>query len=515
MSEESLVPGSPEAIAAWRAAELAVYRAELPLLARGDLLAFVELTHPEYLAGRVHEELCAKLMAFADALARKESPRLIICMPPRHGKTAIASQRFPVWVMGCQPRTEVICASYSDALAMDNSREARRIARSPEVAQVFPGLAMRMSKGLAYADRRREETDQVANWRVTNGGVYRAVGRGGSLTGRGARLLVLDDMLKDNEEADSATVRDGLWHWYQSTAYTRVGPGGGILVVTTRWHEDDLVGRLLRAQSTEEHADQWEVFNLAAIAEQDEGWRRAGEPLHPERWPLRSLYKIRATIGPRFWSALYQGEPRPDEGLKFRRSLWVRYKGDPEVVAQSARELILSVDCANEEGAAACYSVMHVFGLYTTPHGDRLRLLHEERGQWELPELLDRYDAVSARFPRLGRRLVEYAANGIALCQMRPGTIRVPPRGDKDFPGGSKEQRAEYTLTALQSGLGPELPESRYAPWAEAVIEEHAAFPVGKYKDRVDTVSQVCIRLMVKTPLRSIWEQFGKEMHCA
>jgi phage terminase large subunit-like protein len=191
--------------------------------------------------------------------------------------------------------------------------------------------------------------------------------------------------------------------------------------------------------------------------------------------------------------------------------MFKRYQGDPREVSRSAREIIMSVDCANEEGASACWSVIHVFGLFSTPDGDRLRLLDEERGQWELPDLLAGYDRVCRRWPRAVKRLVEYAANGIALCQLRSGTIRVNPKGDKDYPGGSKEQRAEYTLTALQSGLGPEVPEDQWAPWADAFIEEHVSFPTGDNKDRVDTTSQVCIRVLVKTPLSEVWGQIAEE----
>lgn len=500
---------SAEAVAAWRKAEAEAYRVRLPSLAQHDLLSFVELTHPAYQAGRAHELLCRKLEAFADAVEAKRSPRLIVCMPPRGGKTAIASQRFPPWLMGRIPGIEVIVASYADSLATDNSREARRIARSDEAKAVFPGLRPRIGPGKGYARRSKEEVDQIGCWSTSNGSFYRAVGRGGALTGRGARVLILDDMLKDDTEADSPTTRANLWSWYRSTAYTRVAPGGGILVVTTRWHEADLAGCLLAEEA--KGGEAWEVFNIRAIAEKDEGWRKAGESFDSTRWPVEALKRIEKAVGPRWWSALYCGAPRPEEGSKFKRSMFRRYQGDPREVGRAAREQIISVDCANEEGSSACWSVIHVFGVFSTPEGDRLRVLAEYRGQWELPDLLHAYDRACREWPRAVKRLVEYAANGIALCQLKPGTIRVSPRGDKDYPGGSKEQRAEYTLTALQSGLGPEVPLDEYAPWADAFIEEHVSFPTGTDKDRVDTTSQVCIRVLVKKPLTEIWGQIADQ----
>ena len=503
---------SEEAIAAWRRAEAESYRIRLPSLAPHDLLAFVELTHPAFQAGRVHELLCRKLEAFAEAVEAKKSPRLIVCMPPRAGKTTIATQRFPVWMMGRNPGLEVICAGYSADLAEDSSLKARTVARSEEAKAVFPGLRPRIGRGKVHIGQGQEETDKLKAWSTSGGSWYRAMGRGGSINGRGAGLLVLDDMLKDDTEADSPAIREGLWDWYGSTAYTRLAPGGGILVVTTRWHEKDLVGKLLDAET--KGGDAWEVLNIPAIANNDEAWRKKGESYDPVRWPVEALERIKKAlllVNPRWWWALYCCAPRPEEGSKFKRSMFRRYAGDPREVSRSAREIIMSVDCANEEGKDACWSVIHVFGLFSTPDGDRLRLLDEERGQWELPDLLAGYDRMCRRWPRAVKRLVEYAANGIALCQLRSGTIRVNPKGDKDYPGGSKEQRAEYTLTALQSGLGPEVPEDQWAPWADAFIEEHVSFPTGDNKDRVDTTSQVCIRVLVKTPLSEVWGQIADE----
>lgn len=503
---------SEEALAAWRKAEAEAYRIRRPSLAPYDFLAFVELTHPAYQASRAHEVVCRRLEAFAEAVEAKRSPRLAITTAPRFGKTVLGGQHFAVWMMGRNPGLEVICSGYSGDLAEDSSLKARNIARSEEAKAVFPGLRPRIGRAKASIRGPQEETSKLKAWSTADGSWYRSMGRGGSLNGRGAGLLILDDMFKDDSEADSPAIREGLWDWYGSTAYTRLAPGGGILILNTRWHEKDLVGKLLDAEK--KGGDAWEVLNIPAIAEQDEGWRKKGESYDPVRFPLESLERIKRAlllVNPRWWSALYCGAPRPEEGSKFKRSLFRRYQGDPREVGRAAREQIISVDCANEEGAGACWSVIHVFGVFSTPEGDRLRLLDEERGQWEMLDLLHAYDRMVKRWPRAAKRLVEYAANGIALCQMRPGTIRVNPKGDKDYPGGSKEQRAEYTLTALQSGLGPEVPEDQYAPWADAYIEEHVSFPTGENKDRVDTTSQVCIRVLVKKPLTEIWGQIADQ----
>jgi len=156
----------------------------------------------------------------------------------------------------------------------------------------------------------------VQEWETTEGGGYRAAGVGGGITGMGAHVLVIDDPLKDRAEAESETVRDSIWDWYTSTAYTRLMPGGGVLVILTRWHGDDLAGRLIKA--AEEGGDQWEMVVYPALAEEDEAHRKEGEPLHPERYSIQQLESIRRAIGPYDWSALYQQRPTAREDYPFK-----------------------------------------------------------------------------------------------------------------------------------------------------------------------------------------------------
>jgi hypothetical protein len=271
---------------------------------RVDLLRFRVDTHKDYLAGWVHADIAERLETFSQAVTLGKSPRLILCMPPRHGKTMLASEAFPVWHLGRNPYHQIIAASYSADLANKISKRARGLARHQVTQATFPEL------------RLDAEKQAVQEWETEQGGGYRAAGVGGGITGMGAHVLVIDDPIKDRQDAESETIRDTVYDWYTSTAYTRLMPGGGVLVILTRWHGDDLVGRLLKAQ--DQGGDQWETVIYPAIAEENEPHRNEGEALHPERYNIEALRAIKNAIGPYDWSALYQQRPTAREDYPFK-----------------------------------------------------------------------------------------------------------------------------------------------------------------------------------------------------
>ena len=286
------------------------------ILSRKHMLPFVERFDPNYQAGWVHKDICQRLEKFSDDVANRESPRLMLFMPPRHGKSTLASVAFPAWHLGRNPEHEFISCSYSGSLAMSFSRKVRHQLREPNYKNIFNGAVL-------------DPTSQsVESWLTTKGGGYVAAGVGGGITGKGAHVLVIDDPVKNREDAESEYNRDSVWDWYTSTAYTRLAPGGGILVILTRWHDDDLAGRLLQAAA--EGADEWEVVRYPALAEEDEVFRKEGDALHPERYNIESLDKIRRAIGPRDWSALYQQNPVADEGDYFTREM-VQYYDEADL----------------------------------------------------------------------------------------------------------------------------------------------------------------------------------------
>lgn len=272
--------------------------------ARAGLIEFTKYTNPAYVAAPHHELIAAKL----EAVERGEIKRLMIMMPPRHGKSELASRRFPAFFTGRNEGKQIIAASYNSDLANDFGREVRNIVSSSEFRALF--------------DTTLSQDSQAANrWHTDKGGMYVAAGVGTAITGRGADILLIDDPFKDREEADSELRRQRVWDWYTSTAYTRLMPGGAVVVINTRWHDDDLSGKLLEEQ--EKGGDQWDVLSLPAISLDN-------EPLWPEWYPLERLEQIRSVLPARDWNALYQQNPIPDDGDYFKADWFGEYEELPE-----------------------------------------------------------------------------------------------------------------------------------------------------------------------------------------
>ena len=294
-----------------------------------SLLGFTVITYPgQYDVGWFHLELCDLLDRFLVAVAEKRSPRIIVTVPPRHGKSELISRRFPAYALGKFPDLNVISCSYSDDLVKRFSRDVQRIMEGPIYRSAFPGVTLPRSEAVAADPGRSKLYTRTVDLFELPGhkGSYRAAGVGSGITGMGADCLIIDDPIKDSEQAGSANLRQSLWNWYTSTAYTRLSPGGGVIVVMTRWHMDDLVGRLLAEQAA--GGDKWEVFDCPAIAEREERHRHIGEPLHPERYDLDALKAIKAAVGTRVWSALYQCRPVPDGGGIIHED-WIQYYDTP------------------------------------------------------------------------------------------------------------------------------------------------------------------------------------------
>ena len=267
--------------------------------ARAGLLEFTKYTNPAYAAAPHHELIVQKL----EAVERGEIKRLMITMPPRHGKSELASRRFPAWYLGRNADKQIIAASYNSDLANDFGREVRNIVHSPEFMALF-------ETGLA------QDSKAANRWHTDKGGMYVAAGVGTAITGRGADILLIDDPFKDRQEADSEITRQRVWDWYTSTAYTRLMPGGAVVVINTRWHDDDLSGRLLEEQ--EGTGDKWELLSLPAI-------NPNGEPLWPDWYPIERLEQIKAVLPARDWNALYQQNPIPDDGDYFKSDWFGEY----------------------------------------------------------------------------------------------------------------------------------------------------------------------------------------------
>ncbi len=249
--------------------------------ARRNLLSFCQYTFPEY-------QPATHLIALSDALEsieRGELRRLIVLMPPRHGKSELISLRFPCWYLAKNSKNQVVQAGYAESIALTHSRQARDVFISPEMTALFPAIHHRPER--PGQETVIPERQAAHEWGTKQGGSYYAVGIGGGLTGRGFDVGIIDDPVKDEEEATSQTMRDKVWDWYEKVFRTRAEPDAAIIVVMTRWHPVDLVGRLLKQMRDYPESDQWKVLHFPAIKDDKALW--------PERYPLSALNKLRAT----------------------------------------------------------------------------------------------------------------------------------------------------------------------------------------------------------------------------
>ena len=289
---------------------------------------------PNYIVGDMHRQICEKL----EAVERGEIKRLMIFTPPRHGKSELVSKRLEAWLLGRNPKKQIISASYGADLASDFGRDVRNIVASKEYETIFPQVKL------------AEDSQSKNRWHTNHGGSYVSAGVGSAITGRGADLLNIDDPVKDRAEAESETVREGVWNWYVSTAYTRLMPGGSVILTMTRWHEDDLAGRLLEAEKS--GGDKWEVLRLPAIDEH-------GRALWPERYDEKALNGIRAAIGEREFGALYQQNPKP-AGTSFFEVENVLESGKPIDMPSHCDAVFATIDTAvktgsKNDGTAVCF----------------------------------------------------------------------------------------------------------------------------------------------------------------
>ena len=274
----------------------------LPQLASRNFLAYLCYTDTNYEPSAVHRYLAERL----EAVESGECKRLIITMPPRHGKSRIAGIEYPTWFLGRNPDKTVIMSSYGDSLSLKHSREARDRCKGVPFQRTFPNSPT------------NPKLQSKNTWGFAQGGTYSATTVGGGMTGLGADLLIIDDPHKNRQEAESQLVRERIWEWFTSTAYTRLSREGAIVVIMTRWHVDDLVGRLVSEDYTEVlkentgKGEEWELIELPAIAEKsgDVLDRKIGNALWPERWDSDSIRAIEANIGAYDYTSLYRCTPR-------------------------------------------------------------------------------------------------------------------------------------------------------------------------------------------------------------
>jgi predicted phage terminase large subunit-like protein len=427
--------------------------------------------------------------------------RLIISVPPQEGKSTRASVMFPLWVLTQRPGTRIIMASYSDRLAKRNSRTVRNFITSDGAK-----LGLTLSHDVA-----NQNEWQVAGER---GGVY-AVGMGGALTGQPADVMLIDDPLKDQKDADSALIRENGWDWWTSTASTRLAPGAPVILILTRWHEDDLAGRLQAA----EDGHLWKVINIPAMADHDPDkgetdplGREPGEFLNSaRRRTVKQWQAIAKRVGSRVWNALYQGRPAAAEGNMFKRSEWRRYdspmwvKNDDGTctIPTGSGVLVMSWDMAFKDTKTSDY----VVGQMWLHRGPNAYLIDQVRKRMSFSETQKAVEAMVAKWPQCAIKLVEDKANGTAILDVLkakyPGFIAITPHE-------SKEARAAAVTPFVEAG-NVFLPESKLAAWVADLIDEAASFPNGTHDDQVDAMTQALNRIFVRGGRAKDWLEFLKQ----
>lgn len=445
--------------------------------ARGSLAAFTQLTYPDYLMGWFHRELSAELDLFVQAIERKEEPRLIISTMPRAGKSELCSRRLPAYFLGRWPDKSIISCSYSSDLAMRFCLEVQRVIDDPLYAAIFPEVALAgTDRAKALKASGRYTCNSKLFELVGRRGSYRAAGVGQGITGMGCDLLLIDDPIKDRADAKSATKRQAVWDWYRSTAYTRLAPGGGVLVVLTRWHLDDIVGRLLAEEA--EGGDKWRVLIYPALAEHDELHRKEGEALQPERYSREKLERVRRTLGAYEWSSLYQCRPIPSGGGLIRQD-WVQYY---TALPDRIDKWVMSWDMTFKAADTSDYVVAQVWARSAA----NFYLVDQIRGRWDFVDTLSQLLRFCAKWPHVTRKLIEDKANGSAIISAIKGKIHgVIPISPTD----SKESRVSAVSTLFESHC-VFIPSPAARPWVRGYEEELLQFPAAAHDDQVDATTQ-------------------------
>lgn len=305
---------------------------------RQHLVDYQIATNPSYVPN-FHHDIIGKELERIEAFGDRDYKILLVFVPPRHGKSQQCSIDFPSWYLGRSPNKEVIAASYSADLAQDFGGKTREKVNSEAYKLIFPEVQL------------KEDEQARGRWRTKQGGSYVAVGVGGPITGRGADILLIDDPIKNREEADSEVYREKVWNWFTSTAFTRLHPRGVAIVILTRWHLDDLAGRIIANNFLKNRT---KIITLPAIATEREVNREVGQALWPGRYDLKALEEIKGTIGPYDWQSLYQCTPILSENQEFK-SDWIKRCSEAEADALNTRRF-LTIDTAMSKDQRADYT---------------------------------------------------------------------------------------------------------------------------------------------------------------
>lgn len=425
--------------------------------ARKSLIDFTEYTYSDYRTGAHHRIVAHHL----ERVERREIDRLMLLMPPRHGKSELASRRYPAWALGRNPNKQIITASAGEGFASDIGRDVRNIIKEPDYQKIFPGVDL------------AADSQAAGKWHTNKNGIFYAVGVGTQILGKGAHEFVIDDPFGSMEDAQSPTERRRVIEWYKGSVYNRLMPGGAIILINHRMHEDDLSGYLLEMQQN--GGDVWEIVSLPAINDNDEA-------LWPEAYPVKTLNRIKANTAARYWSSMYQQKPVPDEGTYFKREWFQTY-----TLEQKPPKLNVygSSDFAVTEGGGD-FTEHAVWGVDADSN---IYCLDWWKGRTASFEWIERWLDLVEKHRPLGwfaeggviRRAVEgqfmrrqNERRVWTVCDWLPSVSDKPTRA-RGFQAIAGNKKVFFPRTA----------------WAEEVVEQLVGFPMVKHDDSVDCCSLI------------------------
>jgi hypothetical protein len=435
--------------------------------AQENFLKFVKQMWPGFIDGRHHKVMAKKFQEIADGKLK----RLIINMPPRHTKSEFASYLLPAWFLGRYPQKKIIQCSNTAELAVGFGRKVRNLVGSEQYAKIFPNVNL------------RSDSKAAGRWSTNANGEYFAIGVGGTVTGKGADLLIIDDPHSEQEAALASgdpSVFDKVYEWYTSGPRQRLQPGGAIIVVMTRWSKRDLTGKIKQG-TIERDGELWEEVNFPAILP-------SGEPLWPEFWSLSELQALKEELPIPKWNAQYQQQPTSEEGAIVKREWWNIWEKDNPPPCEF---IIQSWDTAFTKSERADYSACTTWGVFykdEDPNDAHIILLDAFKRRMEFPELKEKaFNHYKEHEP--DAFIVEAKASGAPLIyELR--AMGIPVQEFTPSRGNDKMVRINSVADIFASGR-VWAPATR---WAEEVIEEMAAFPNSDHDDLVDSSTQALIR---------------------
>jgi predicted phage terminase large subunit-like protein len=430
--------------------------------AQVDFMAFVKEMWPGFIHGRHHALMAKKFQDIADGKLK----RLIINMPPRHTKSEFASNMLPAWFLGKFPEKKVIQCSNTAELAVGFGRKVRNLVGSEQYAKIFPNVSL------------RADSKAAGRWATSHGGDYFAIGVGGTVTGKGADLLIIDDPHSEQEAKlaqGDPSVFDSVYEWYTSGPRQRLQPGGVIVVVMTRWSDKDLTGKLLKGDT------EWDIVQLPAILP-------SGNALWPEFWDISELLALKEELPVYKWNAQYQQTPTGEEGALVKRDWWQRWEADRPPKCEF---IIQSWDTAFTKSQRADYSACTTWGIFhlnENPEDVNIIMLDAWKDKLEFPDLKDTAKRFYDEWQPDACIIEAKAAGAPLIFELRRMGVMVsdytPVRGNDKFV------RINSVTDLFRSGR-VWAPETK---WAEEVIEEMARFPNAEHDDLVDSTVQALIR---------------------